>query len=177
MTAPTPIAFRRCFVAWMLPAEAVQQVDVCREQWTWPAAARAIGDGDLHVTLHYIGDLDAARLAAVRQALRVVRVPEVDVCLGTAEVWKREVAVLYGDATPQMQAVQQVVGNALALAGCSPDGKRPWRPHITLARHAAGADAPASPRRVQWRTSGIVLAASASAGPRRYQIVDEWPST
>lgn len=177
MIEPAPVAFRRCFVAWMLPPSAVDQVDACRHAWTWPAAAKPILGTDLHVTLHYLGNLDADRVTSLRRALGDMAIDQAEVCLDRAGIWNDGVAVLCGDATPRMAAMHDAVGRAVATADCALGDKRQWRPHVTLARSARHATPPPSPVPVRWRTTGIVLAAAADGGPARYQIIDAWPPT
>lgn len=176
MTEHTPTTFRRCFVAWMLPAHAIEQVDACRSAWSWPSGAKPILGGDLHVTLHYLGNLGEVQVTAVRRTLRELQQRDALICLDQAEIWNDEVAVLCGEATQEMREMHLAVGNAVAAAGCEASGKHAWRPHATLAWNAQHAAVPSSPVAVRWQAGGIALAASADAGPARYQVIETWPA-
>ncbi len=158
----------------MAPPAAQAQADAGRAAWLWPAGVRPLAGADLHLTLHFIGDVEAASLPALQAALGRVRQAPVPVSLATPMLWRGGIAVLVGEATPALRQLQRDVGEALADAGFALDD-RPWRPHLTLARRAGGASLPAHVQPVTWRAETLTLACRSQAGPRRYDMLAQWP--
>ncbi|MBC5783279.1 RNA 2',3'-cyclic phosphodiesterase [Ramlibacter sp. USB13] len=118
----------------------------CREQlvahadgWSWPERARRTRPERLHVTLHFIGNVAAARLPELREGLDVGPADGAGLVLDEAKVWHGGIAVLEASRVPA--ALADLHGRlaerlqALQL----PVESRPWRPHVTLARKASGA--------------------------------------
>ncbi|WP_395703006.1 RNA 2',3'-cyclic phosphodiesterase [Aquabacterium sp.] len=167
-------ALPRCFVALMAPPAAQLQADAGRAAWLWPAGVRPLLGADLHLTLHFIGDVAAARLPALQAALGRVRQPPVPVTLDTPMLWRSGIAVLAGDATPALRALHQALAAALADAGFALE-TRPWRPHLTLARRAGGAGLPAGPQPLAWCAEAFTLACRAEGTARRYRELARWP--
>ena len=103
----------------------------------------------LHLTLHFLGDVPAQRVADIARGLRVPAEP-FDLTLGHGEVWPNGVAVLRPFAMPPA-LTRLHAALAIALAGLQvPLDARPYKPHVTLARRAharsaAGARARSSP--------------------------------
>jgi len=49
--------------------------------------------------------------------------------------------------------------------------ERPFRPHVTLARHAQGASLPAEDARWRWPVNGYALVHSVRGPPLRYEVL------
>ncbi|MES2153412.1 MAG: 2'-5' RNA ligase family protein [Pseudomonadota bacterium] len=53
----------RLFLA-LWPGAAVRaQLGERRDDWRWPRAASPVADGRLHLTLHFLGEVERARVA------------------------------------------------------------------------------------------------------------------
>ncbi|MFO1339910.1 MAG: RNA 2',3'-cyclic phosphodiesterase [Burkholderiaceae bacterium] len=141
----------------------------------WPPEARPTAPAHLHLTLHFIGAVPRDRLPALADALGA-EAGAFEACtlrLDGFAVWPRGIALLQpGRTEPALARLHAALGAALAAQGL-PVETRPYRPHVTLARHAAGAvlreGAPPPP--VPWPVrEGFVLAESAGG----YRVLRRW---
>ena len=153
----------RLFTAlWPDPA-ARRALAVWQAQWQWPPQARPTPPEQLHLTLHFLGALPAARIEALGDALAQRAAPAVapfELQLDRAEVWPRGLAVLCPAAPPPaLAALHAAQAATLLRLGLQPE-TRPYRPHLTLARQAAGAVPPAAPPALRWPVQDTVLVAS-----------------
>ena len=170
---PLSIQRPRLFLA-LWPDAAVRAA--LREQvlcWGWPDAARRYDEADWHLTLHFLGNLPAERLAGLRTGL-AVDVEPFELVLDRAELW-RSIAVLTCEpVAPALLRLHAALGQALQRLGLEPDA-RPYRPHLTLARSAVGAQLALEPPRIAWPVRGYALVRS-TADPRwRYDAVQQYP--
>lgn len=161
--APAPPSsappFARLFLAlWPGPA-GLRSLASWQHRWTWPPGAAVVPAERLHVTLHFIGPVPLARLTEVAHGL-AVPMSRFDLTFGRAEIWPRGLAVLCTDAVPEpltaLHAHLQASLQRLAL----PVETRPFRPHVTLARKAAGAAPPADALHLTWRVTSYALVRS-----------------
>lgn len=122
---------------------------------------RIVPAHNLHVTLTFLGNVDAPRRACVEQAVSSVRASAFEFLL-TAVEWRRKTGIVWATAAEIPAALPGLVASLqAALTACqySPD-PRPYRPHVTLAR-----DVRAGPRRqaiapIRWRCGEICLVSS-----------------
>ncbi|HSW08791.1 MAG TPA: 2'-5' RNA ligase family protein [Aquabacterium sp.] len=175
MDTAAPPPHRRCFIALMLPTSAWPALEAARALWRWPAAVRPLSGPDLHMTLHFIGDLAVAQPDALSAALSGVTMRPLQVAIDAPALWNNETAVLTGVASPEMGALHDAVGRALAGTGLPVDARR-WRPHVSLARSARGAIVPAVPTPVSWQATGLALACASGGGAQRYRLLRTWPA-
>jgi RNA 2',3'-cyclic 3'-phosphodiesterase len=150
----------RLFLA-LWPSPAVRRgLLVQQARWAWPAGAALTAAHKLHATLHFIGAVPAERVPELTQGLRV-RVPRVTLVLDTAELWPNRCAVLCPSQVPApLAALHGALAQALRALGL-PVEARPFRPHVTLARDAAGVVPPARPAALYWPVRGYALVQSA----------------
>ena len=169
--APTE-ARKRLFLA--LWPDAAQRTALMRLQglWAWPPAARPVAAGRLHLTLHFLGDVPDRTLPRLLDALATVRAAHGRVQLDRLRVWPAGLAVAEGQADAALAGLQRRLGEALGAVGL-PVETRPWKPHVTLARGAAGARAPVLAEAVGWSADRFVLVWSHPA--RGYLVLQEWP--
>jgi RNA 2',3'-cyclic 3'-phosphodiesterase len=160
-TAERPL---RLFTA-LWPGEAVAaRMAQWQGAWRWPSRAALIKAERLHLTLHFLGDVPAARLPELTDGLQVPFEP-FTLAFGTAEVWPNGVAVLLPDGLPAALAkLHGRLGDAVRQLGLSTE-HRPYRPHVTIARRAWGATHAAVPAALRWRLDGgYVLVRSLPGG-------------
>ncbi|MCX7250934.1 MAG: RNA 2',3'-cyclic phosphodiesterase [Burkholderiales bacterium] len=169
---PPPIPRPRLFLA-LWPDAAVRAA--LREQalcWGWPDAARRYDEADWHLTLHFLGNLPPERLVGLRAGLAVDFEP-FELVLDRAELW-HGIAVLTCDAVPPaLQRLHAALGQALQRLGLAPDA-RPYRPHLTLARSAVGAQLALEPPRIAWPVRGYALVRSTGDPRWRYDAVQQY---
>ncbi|MBK8387307.1 MAG: RNA 2',3'-cyclic phosphodiesterase [Candidatus Accumulibacter sp.] len=165
----------RLFLAlWPAAGEHAQLLQY-QQQWSWPRGASPVRPERLHLTLHFIGPLERRRITAVSSGLRVPFMP-FTLQLSHAEVWPRGLVVLRASALPaalaQLHAELARALQALAL----PVEARAFRPHVTLARRAAGATLPATATPpaawpLCWPVDGYVLVESLPGAGGGYRIL------
>lgn len=143
----------RLFTALWPDAEALDALAAWQCAYDWPPVARPTPRENLHVTLHFLGEVPEERVAAVTNALETPGAGDATLVLSRPTMWHGGVLVLQpeADAPDAIPAAlrdrHDRLGRALEAAG-QPVDTRPWRPHATLCRHAAGAaskDAPPPP--------------------------------
>ena len=158
----------RLFLA-LWPGPRVRQaLAACRDATPWPAGASPTADDKLHVTLHFIGSVPAARVDEIGAALQVP-VHRFELRLELAEVWHGALAVLRPRQVPdRLLQLHADLAAALRPLGL-PVEARAFRPHVTLARRGGPARPlpPAEP--IRWRLTGYALVQSRPDG--RYQVL------
>lgn len=141
-----------------------------RREWHWPDTAAPVARERLHLTVHFIGNVAVDRLPAVADGLQVAFEPFV-LEFGCGEMWPHGVAVLRPLFVPEplTRLHAALAGKLSALQ--LPVEARPYRPHVTLARHANGAKPPTSTSAMRWDVrQGYVLVHSL-AGGRGYEVI------
>jgi 2'-5' RNA ligase len=125
----------------------------------WPAGARLVRRENLHVTLHFLGDVDAARLEPLARAIAVTA-PPVEIVLDRFAAWTPDIAVLEPATAPAALATLHArLAHALGDAGFALDA-RPYRPHVTLARATHDVSASFASGALRWRASRYALVQS-----------------
>ena len=99
--------------------------------------ARWIASENLHLTLRFIGDVDADLAADLDGALREIQAPRFELALANIDCFHsrgRVRAVWVGaEIEPPLKHLQEKVESAMVRAGLAPEGRK-FTPHITLAR-------------------------------------------
>ena len=152
-------ATTRLFLAlWPDPALR-HQLSAWRDAWTWPKGAAPVHADKLHVTLHFLGALPAERLPALLDGFAVPFEPfRLD--LTRAALWHHGIAVLEPELTPPgLASLHARLSEALPALGLQPEARR-YRPHVTMARRAAGAALPPDGPPVPWDVRGYALVES-----------------
>ncbi len=159
----------RLFVALRPPPEIRASV---RALMTGVPGARWQSDAQLHVTLRYIGDVDAGVTQDIITALGAVRLPPIAAQLAGVGAFDRRdrVHTLWVGVTPhdELCRLQRDVDRALEGLGLELE-VRAFVPHITVARLALGADAAAEIAQWQQRHAAI---ASAAFGFTHFTLYD-----
>jgi len=151
----------RLFLALWPDEPALDAIAAWQAAFGWPPAASPTARAALHVTLHFLGDVPRARLPELALALRGPVEP-FELVLDAAAVWHGGIAVLEPTAPPPaLAALHARLGEALRALGLRTE-ERPYRPHVTLARHAQGARVPApAGAPPSWRATSFALVESA----------------
>jgi 2'-5' RNA ligase len=133
-----------------------------RNGWQWPRGAAAMHGAKLHLTLHFLDSQPRALLPAIEAALALPFAP-FDLSFGYPEVWRHGSAVLAPLTTPDaLLDLHAALGQALQGVGITPE-ERPFRPHVTMGRHATGAVVPVEPPDIAWPVTGYALVESKPA--------------
>lgn len=162
---PRPLTTTATLFLALWPGAALRDALAAEQaRWQWPASARPVEPASLHLTLHYLGAVPLARLPELTAAFAATA-PRATLRLQRRERWRNGCAVLcpatVPDALVALHAALAQALHALAL----PVESRPWRPHVTLARRAAEARAPADDgAALAWPVRGWRLARSLGHG-------------
>jgi RNA 2',3'-cyclic 3'-phosphodiesterase len=163
----------RLFLA-LLPDEATRAALAAHaDVWHWPSDAARYAPADWHVTLHFIGPVPRQRIEELRAALAVPVAP-FELRFGEPALWPHGLAVLCPMALPRdLQQLHAHLGRALGRLGLRTD-ERPYRPHVTLARHAALAGPPALCPAFGWGVRGYALMESTGLVAPRYRVLQSY---
>jgi 2'-5' RNA ligase len=143
---------------------------------TWPAHARLTAPSKLHLTLPFIGAVSLPRVPDLLQAC-ALPFTAFDLQLDQVEHWPHGLIVLTPSQTPgalvdlHQRLAERVEGLGFPLE------QRPYRPHLTLARHAEGfgLDEGTHPvPAVAWHAKAYVMAHSVAG---RYDVLRRYPSS
>jgi 2'-5' RNA ligase len=133
----------RLFVALPLPAE----IRSALLRWTKSCGAqpglRWTPEDQLHITLHFLGEVAEANLDAVLNAIAAIAAPAFPIALHRVEVLGRA-GVLVARATPSPPFVglAQAVRSRLGIFSEILETGRAFHPHVTLARARHGGAVP-----------------------------------
>jgi 2'-5' RNA ligase len=98
-----------------------------------------------------------------------------DLVLGRPALLSRGIAVIEPLAVPdELLALHAALKEALRSFGL-PVESRPFRPHVTLARHAQQAGFPVQALKVIWRVEGYALMES-RMDAREYRVLEWYPA-
>jgi 2'-5' RNA ligase len=172
ITAP-PRSLRLFLAIW--PDAAVRAgIAEHADGWALPTGCLRYQPQDWHVTLHFIGGLAMERIGGLADAVDLPVEP-FHLLLDKPQVWPRGIAVLGVTRVPAALAeLQRRLGAALAGFGL-PLEQRAYRPHVTLARRAAGAVAPRGGAPVAWPVQDFALVVSTGDMRRRYEVIARFP--
>lgn len=123
----------RLFVALEIPRDAAVQLSMLKGGLS---SARWIDPENYHVTLRFIGDVEARLADEVAAALDRIEAAPFEMRLqAVAAFGTRKPHSIYAGLAPNpaLDALQADVDRALRRIGLSPDGKK-FTPHVTLAR-------------------------------------------
>lgn len=172
----TPETWRLFFA--LDPSPALRRrLDAQRALWREDDHTRFGAASRLHLTLVFMPRVEPAAVARLLDAgAAVARSAQACVLrLDHAEVWPDNgIAHLAPSVVPPaLRALREALLDAVLAAGVTAD-RRPWRPHVTLARNALGAKPPAAGFAAEdWRVRGFSLLRSRAAdGP--YGELGRW---
>lgn len=160
----------RLFLALWPGPEVRAAITQHRDAWRWPTKAAPVRPEKLHLTLHFIGDVERKRLPELQRQLRVHFEP-FRLQLGYPELWPHGIAILRPLMIPDgIMQLQAALGCALRHLDLPVDA-REFQPHITLARHAGEAALPEQQPLIAWDVDSYVLVESEFDADRTYTIL------
>lgn len=149
----------RLFTALWPDDEVRRQLVAWQQAVAWSASARRVAPEKLHVTVNFLGQVPRSSLPAIREAMRVEASP-VRLRFDRFEVWRGGIAVLeVGSVPAELVELHRLVSGRLEAAGFAMEA-RPYRPHVTLGRHAVGSAIERPTTSVDWNATEIVLVES-----------------
>lgn len=135
---------------------------------------RAVTRDNLHMTLVFLGMLDAGQAACACEIVRGVRATALSLRIDTLEVFQRA-RILWAGCSQVPRALWELQHDlASALAACGYRAMHEqWRPHVTLRRHWTQPPPEADFTPIVWRADRLVLFRSdnSPAGVRYTPVV------
>ncbi len=177
---PAGAAQARLFLALWPDAAVRAELAAWRDGWRWPRGAAPVSSARLHLTLHFIGAVERGRIDGLRTALEALPAPSepwspFELRFGAAKLWPHGIAVLEPLEVPDaLVRLQRALGATLTAAGLAPE-ERLYKPHVTMARRAAAAVAPASGPPVRWPVTGYALMESTPGDSGGYTVLQHYP--
>lgn len=178
----------RLFVAVTPPDGVLDRVDAAtarvREEWD---TLRWAGREQWHITLAFYGELDDARLPPLARRLERAagRVAPLDLALTGAGTFPDAAGaqVLWAGVQGDLRGLKRLAA-AAAAAGRrvgAPTDRKPFRPHLTLARCRRPTDLRALVAGLDgfdggtWRAGKLLLIRSHPGPVPRYETLSDWP--
>jgi 2'-5' RNA ligase len=157
------VSVRRLFFA-LCPDDAARRLLTALPA---PEGARAVHPADLHLTLRFLGSLDATGEARALAAAEACRGAPVSPVVDQLEVWAGSrvlCATFAGEADPVGPLAQRLEHELCARGFAAPDW--PFRSHVTLARGVpVGGGFPSqSIEPISWCSQAIELLESGTGG-------------
>lgn len=136
---------------------------------------RPVPAANLHLTLVFLGEVEAARIGALGRAADAVTGGAFDLALDRIGDFRRAGVAWAGCGRPsaEMLALQASLERRVREAGFATDG-RAFAPHLTLARRVREPVEPGDVEPVSWRVTAFALVESAH-GEGAYRRLAEWP--
>lgn len=172
MMVPEAASARLFLALWPAP-ETVPALLAHAQAWSWTPEARRTVHEHLHITIHFLGSVPVARLDALRRGLAVPWTG-CDLALDRAIVWPGGIAVLEATQVPPALAqLHAALAERLLALDLQPEA-RPYRPHVTLARKAVGAQPPAMREALPWPCGPGYALVRSHGGGRGYETLQAY---
>ena len=161
---------KRLFIG-LMPGFALQRrLSDHQSRWIWPAQARVTPPEKLHLTLHFLGQVEPAVEAQLIDALATVRHDAFTVTLvAHGRFTTGGVAWVAPAASPHLASLHEATGSAVRSVGLrtSPE----WTPHVTLARRAGNFSFPQQSEPLLWHVDRFALVWSTEG---QYVEISDW---
>jgi 2'-5' RNA ligase len=161
---------RLFFAFWPDDAAARQLTEIAREL-RLESGGRRVNPKNYHVTLAFIGEVPAAKLAVLQQIGRSLRSPRFTFNCDSIEFWQGSQVVVAAVRAPPpgLLDLWKKLIDALELP------REPLRAHVTLARKVTQAPVLQAMSPVTWRTTNFSLIRSDTGGVESaYTVLDTW---
>lgn len=142
--------------------------------------ARRMPAENLHITLAFLGEVDAATRACAEAAAARVAAEPFELSIDRLGYWPRKGLLWAGPSTtpPALERLAADLGEVLAADCGFEREQRAFKAHLTLARKVPKMPPRMAIEPVDWAVERFVLVAS-ETGPEgaTYTVVGEWPLT
>jgi 2'-5' RNA ligase len=151
---------------------------------------RPVAQADLHLTLCFLGAVQQSAIASLRWRAGQLQAAQFSLQFDRIEYWResRVIVAVAPQAPSQALSLIHALESAVSELGIAPD-RKPWRPHVTLARGVLPERAlrgwqPGLPKTVQleWSVDCFHLVESRKlraedlpAAQPRYALLASWP--
>lgn len=144
-----------------------------------PATARRVPRANLHLTLHFIGNVYFDEMVCMRQQARRVEASAFRFDIDSQGFFSRaRVAWLGCSEMPSGLAdLQRRLGGRLRACGFKPE-TRAYHPHVTLARKVSAIDSDAAFDPIRWQVTDFALVEVRGVeNGVQYRVVETYPLT
>jgi 2'-5' RNA ligase len=141
------------------------------------AGGRRVPGANLHLTLHFIGNVYFEQMDCLQAAARSVNAPGFDLTIDIQGFFKKpRVAWLGCDNPPAaLGALHRQLGKRLQACDFHPEA-RPYHPHVTVARKSGSIAADACFAPIAWRVTEFALVeVQAIKNGVQYRAVETYP--
>jgi len=164
---------RRLFIGLLPDADTRDALVEHQRRWRWPRGARLTKATSLHLTLHFLGEVDAAHEQALRNVLKAERVRPFDLVLRTPQCWGGGIAVLRPDPNVVLDDLRERIAARLVDADFVPP-RGAWTPHVTLARDAHHGAPPEATAPIVWSVADFALVWSRRTPPIGHEVLERY---
>ncbi len=168
------MASQRLFWA-LWPTDEIRQHLQSIQQKTVFKGFKTVRPDNLHLTLVFLGQVSDEQKAFIIDQANQIQIPAFSVVLDGLSFWKKQ-GIVCLTAKEHENAHQQLVEqlNEQAIECGIVTEKRPYRPHVTLARYAKQAIR-FEPPVLHWQVNSFVLCQSVSSSTRvHYRVLQQW---
>lgn len=130
---------------------------------------------DWHITLVFLGRVEASRLPCVTEAADAVVAAPFRLRIDQLGYWRRPRIIWCAPSlvSDGLSRLVEDLSERLKSCGFKPE-KRRYTPHLTLVRKARLIDGCELQPPLNWQARDFVLVASHSGKPPRYQVLQRW---
>jgi 2'-5' RNA ligase len=143
------------------------------------AAGRRVPAANLHLTLHFIGNVYFEQMACLQSAARAVNAPAFDMLIDRQGYFGRPRVTWLGCDKPPaaLDDLHRQLGLSLQSCDYQPEA-RPYHPHVTVARKSGSIAADACFDPIDWRvTEFALIEVQAIKNGVQYRAVETYPLT
>ncbi|MEA3278539.1 MAG: RNA 2',3'-cyclic phosphodiesterase [Pseudomonadota bacterium] len=130
---------------------------------------------DLHITLVFLGDVGADQRGCAEAAADQAHGVPFELTFDSIGCFPRARVLWCGASILPDPLLKLARGLNRHLLGCGfPPERRPYAPHVTLARKARPIEAKSLTQPIQWPVSEFVLVVAREGPAPRYQVLRRW---
>jgi RNA 2',3'-cyclic 3'-phosphodiesterase len=162
----------RLFFALRPDDDATRQLSHVASQLNLESRGRRVDPKNYHVTLAFVGEVAAPKLAVLQQIGRSLCAPRFALSCDSLEYWKESQAIVAAAqvAPPELIDFWIRLNDAIGLP------REHLRAHVTLARKVAQAPVLQAMSSIIWRATNFSLIRSDTGGVESaYTVLDTWP--
>lgn len=164
---------RRLFIGLLPDASTRDALVAHQRRWRWSRGARPTKPTSLHLTLYFLGEVDALHERALRAVLATEQTVPFDLLLGAPQSWGGGIAVLRPEANAVLDDLHRRLAARLVDADFLPP-RSTWKPHVTLARDAFHCEPPHSAEPIVWPVLDFALVWSRMTPPTGYEVLERY---
>ena len=131
---------------------------------------------NLHITLAFLGSVDADTQACLERAIDLIDTPSFPLEMDQLGFWRRPQVVWLGaeEIPPALAALVGGLKQAMISCGLEPES-RPFQAHLTLMRKAWRPPLEANSPKINWPVKDFALVASETLQQgARYEVLRKW---